>query len=152
MGEPAELDRTDITRVNRIADAIVEAVVDDTDAAILPLVVDHSAGVPFETVLLQMAQEIRRLRNLEPAFGDSDRQLAASVVQDLKQKLAAARQANEDVCERCQERCPHRRITSTGEDPVVPATAEVRHSPAAGEVLPPGQRASWARGKTPHDR
>lgn len=31
--------------------------------------------------------------------------------------------------------------------PVVP----VRRTPAAGEVLPPQQRASWARARTPYD-
>lgn len=28
----------------------------------------------------------------------------------------------------------------------------VRRMPAAGEVLPPQQRASWARARTPYDR
>lgn len=38
----------------------------------------------------------------------------------------------------------HRRAT----DPTVSA----RRTPAAGEVLPPEQRATWARGRTPYDK
>lgn len=32
-----------------------------------------------------------------------------------------------------------------------PPSGPARRMPVAGEVLPPRQRASWARGKTPYD-
>jgi hypothetical protein len=85
----------------------------------------------------------------------------------LRERVAELEHARDEI-QRDANRDLERRREVTTEDDVPPATTAPApaipgymhrttpfHTPrpvAAGEVLPPERRASWARGKTSHDR
>lgn len=73
MGEPAELSDDERDRVLKLAKRIVEAVVEDSGTPLGRINASALArGIPLDTLLLQMAQELIRLNEIQRA-GDPSR-------------------------------------------------------------------------------
>lgn len=96
---------------------------------------------PFARAFVKLAVEFARERARDyvtvTPVSDAD-EIVATVLGEIADVVAAAwNRAHEEIVAT---------TISSG-----PSVVETRRAPRAGEVLPPEQRASWAREKTEHD-